>query len=86
MNFRIEAVIVRDKDRYLLQDLSWEDGRRVYYTLVHVDIIDGKFWIQGDNTQTGIATELLAAGIPKDKIVLAFYPQQLREQGEFAVA
>jgi len=36
--------------------------------------------------EAGIATELVAAGIPKDRIVLAFYPPALREMGEFAVA
>ncbi len=37
-------------------------------------------------TEAGIATELVAAGVPKDRIVLGFYPLALREMGEFAVA
>ncbi|MFO0609569.1 MAG: element excision factor XisI family protein [Polyangiales bacterium] len=31
------------------------------------------------------ATELLAAGVPKERIVLAFYPESVRHFGEFAV-
>ena len=84
-DFRIEAIIDQEKDRYLLQDIGWENGKRLYSTLAHVDIINGKFWIQQDNTETGIANELVAAGVPKDRIVLAFYPKTMREWGEFAV-
>jgi hypothetical protein len=46
----------------------------------------GKIWILTDNTEEGIATELLEHGISKDRIVLGFYPPALREMGEFAVA
>ena len=73
-------------DRYALVTIGWDGDQRISSLLFHVDIIDGTFWIQQDNTEEGIAVELMAAGIPKEKIVLAFYPQQLRELGEFAVA
>ena len=53
--------------------------------MVHVDIIDGKFWIQRDGIEHGIATELLEAGIPKERIVLAFRPIERRRHMEFAV-
>jgi hypothetical protein len=58
-----------------------------YLTLTaYLEIRDGKIWILADNTERGIATDLVAAGIPKDRIVLAFYPPAVREMGEFAVA
>jgi len=40
----------------------------------------------GRQPRKGVATHLAAAGIPKDRIVLGFYPPALREMGEFAVA
>jgi hypothetical protein len=39
-----------------------------------------------DNTEEGIATDLVEVGIPKSQIVLGFYSPSLRRDGEFAVA
>ena len=52
--------------------------------LVHVDLIDGRFWIQRDGTEYSIAQELLDAGIPKDRIVLAFHSPAKRRLTDFA--
>jgi len=81
-----EAIFDHSKDRYLLVNVGWEQGRRVHGSLVHIDIIDGKFWIQRDGTEEGIAVELTRAGIPKEHIVLAFRPPEMRIHTGFAVA
>ena len=47
--------------------------------------IDGKLWIQTDNTEHGIAPDLGQAGIPKSDIVLAFRPPDVRRHTEYAV-
>lgn len=85
-NFRIDMIIDPIRNRYVLQDVDLRDSRFRSHTLAHLEIHDGKIWILTDNTEQGIATELVALGVPKDKIVLAFYPPALREVGEFAVA
>ena len=81
-----EAVFDRSNDRYLLVNVGWDRGRRVHGSLVHIDIIDGKIWIQRDGTEDGIANELVSAGIPRDHIVLGFRPAEVRPFTEFAVA
>jgi len=81
-----EAVFDRQHDRYLLVNVGWDSGKRVHGSLVHVDIIAGKVWIQRDGTEHGIAKELVAAGIPKDHIVLGFRPADVRRHTEYAVA
>lgn len=81
-----EAVFDRSNDRYLLVNVGWDRGRRVHGSLVHIDIIDGKIWIQRDGTEDGIANELVSAGIPRDRIVLGFRPAEVRPFTEFAVA
>ncbi|CAN5730174.1 hypothetical protein BH24ACI1_BH24ACI1_07860 [soil metagenome] len=81
-----EAVFDRAKDRYLLMTVGWKNERRVHSCLVHVDIIDGKFWIQRDGTEDGIAAELERAGISKGDIVLAFHEPEVRKFTEYAVA
>ncbi|MBA4183414.1 MAG: XisI protein [Acidobacteria bacterium] len=80
-----EAVFDRANDRYLLMTVGWENERRVHSCLVHVDIIDGKFWIQRDGTEDGIAAELENAGVSKSDIVLAFHEPELRKFTEYAV-
>ena len=80
------VVCDRDADRYLLMTVGWDQDKRVHGCLVHIDIIDGKVWIQRDGTEQGIATELVTAGIPKDAIVLAFHPPEIRLHTEYAVA
>ena len=80
-----EAIFDRDRDRYLLMNTGWDLGQRVHWCLVHVDLIDGKFWIQRDGTEHGIATELVDAGVPKEKIVLAFKPLEMRRYTEYAL-
>lgn len=80
-----ELIIDRENDRYMLLSLGWEGVRRIHGCVVHMDIIDGKVWIQEDNTYDGVASELVAAGIPADQIVLGFHSAQSRQYTEFAV-
>ena len=54
--------------------------------MVHVEIKNGKIWIQQDGSEEGIATELWAAGISKDQIVLGFKSPQSRVYTGFALA
>lgn len=81
----MELVFDSDSDRYLLVETGWHDGYRIYGTLLHLNIIDDKIWIQHDGTEDGVANELVAAGIPKDSIVLGFRTLQERKLTEFAV-
>ena len=53
-----EAIFDRQRGRFVLMTLGWDDDERVHHPLVHVDIIDGKLWIQTDNTEHGVAPEL----------------------------
>ncbi len=80
-----EAVFDRQNDRYLIVSVGWDD-RRVHGCLIHVDLIDGKIWIQRDGTEDGIAGDLEEAGIPKDRIVLGFKRPEIRKYTEYAVA
>ena len=81
-----EAVFDHLRDRYLLVNVGWDNDRRVHGSLVHIDIIDQKIWIQRDGTEHGIANELLKAGVSKDHIVLGSRPKEIRKHTGFAVA
>lgn len=84
--FRLYPVMDDGNGHYILQEMGWDGSKRIYSTFVHLDIIDGKIWVQHDNTENGIADELVNAGIPKSKIVLGFKSLERRKITEFAVA
>ncbi|MBH8575564.1 XisI protein [Nostocaceae cyanobacterium CENA369] len=81
-----QLIIDQNANHYLLLTLGWENKQRVHGCLVHIDIINDKIWIQRDGTEDGIANELVSAGIPKNQIVLAFQPTDVRKYTEFAIA
>ena len=81
-----EVVFDRTHDRYLLMLAGWENGKRIHGALIHLDIMDGKIWIQRDGTEDGIAYELINAGVPKDRIVPGFRSEARRRDMDFAVA
>lgn len=81
-----ELVIGQNRNHFLLIDEGWQDDRRIHDCLVHIQIRDDKIWIQYDGIEDGIANELVEAGVPRDCIVLGFYPIEIRQHTEFAVA
>ncbi len=85
-DIHLETIIDTQNHHYLLVEVGWENGRRIYGTLLHIDIIGQKLWIQQDGTEEGIAGELVALGIPKQQIVLGFKPSDRRRVTEFAVS
>ena len=84
----IETEVVFDDERgqYLVVETGWADRRRVRNEYIHVRIKDGKVWIEEDGTEEGVANELVKTGVPKEDIVLAFHPPEMRHLTEFAVA
>jgi ketopantoate reductase len=81
----VETVFDDEQGHYELIHTGWDAGLRVHGAVIHVDIRDGKIWIQHDGTEEGIAGELLEAGVPREHIVLAFHPPSRRRHTEFAV-
>ena len=69
---KLETLFDRTRDRYAIILVGWNGRHRVHGSLVHVDLIDGRFWIQRDGTERGIARDLMELGIPRERIVLAF--------------
>jgi hypothetical protein len=85
----VETLLICDEehDNYLLMDLGWtDDEERVRQTVLHVRLRNGKFWIEEDGTEQGIATDLMRAKVSNLDIVLGFQPPSLRPHTEFAVA
>ncbi len=87
-NKPIESFLITDeiKKHYIWMNLGWQNGERITGMTVYVRLRDGKFWIEEDWTEEGIATDLVRAGVPKEDIVLAFHEPKMRQYTDFAVA
>jgi ketopantoate reductase len=83
---QIEAIFDEATGHYELIYAGWNGPYRIHGSVLHVDIREGKVWIQHDGTESGIAEELVRAGIPPERIVLAFKPVDIRPHTAFAVA
>lgn len=81
-----QVIIDRAHDHYLLVNVGWKDQKRTYGNSIHIDIKEGKIWIQRDMTDLRIAEQLLGKGVPKEDIVLAFHSPAKRQFMDFAVA
>ena len=81
-----ETIFDPVNDRYQLVNVGWKNpSTRIYGCVIHVDIKDGKIWVQHDSTEEAIADQLVARGVPKQEIVLAYHAPHVRQYTEFAV-
>ena len=76
----------RDNGQFVLLREGWDGYYRNHFAWVHIEWQNGKLWIHRDGTEHGIAHDLVDAGVPKERIVLAFQHRTRRERGEFAIA
>lgn len=81
----LQMIFDTERDHYQLVHAGWHKKYRQYGCLIHMDIKDGKIWIQHDGTEVGVANELVALGVPKDDIVLAYHAPYQRVYTGFAV-
>ena len=77
-DIRTEAVVDREHDHYEVMQVGWNAGRRVHGSIIHIDIRDGKVWIEHNGTDARLGEELVAAGIPRNDVVLGFQPPDVR--------
>ncbi len=86
MDVVTEIILDVERDHYALLHVGWENECRVHYASLHLDIINDKIWIQYDGTNRPVADALLEAGVPREDIVLAFHPPEVRQFTDFAAA
>lgn len=75
-----------ERDRYQLMRVGWQELKRVYYTIMHFDIKDGKIWIQQNMTDVDVGQELVDMGVSKQDIILGLHPPYKRPYTGYGVA
>jgi len=84
----VEAELIFDTshDHYQLMYVGWNGLNRVYHSVMHFDIKDGKIWIEQNMTDVDLAQELLEMGVIKEDIVLGLQPPYKRPYTGYGVA
>jgi XisI protein len=87
-NINAENKLIADKvnHRYQVVTIGWDKTKFVHDCPMHIDIIDGKVWIQRNRTEIDIAAILTEQGIAKSDIVLGFLTPKMREYSDYALA
>ena len=74
------------RNRYQIMNVGWHGSlRREYGTILHMDICNGKIWVQWNGTEDDVAAELVKRGVPKSDIVLGMHAPYKRQLTEYAV-
>lgn len=81
-----ELFFDRDRDHYQLMRVGWKGLKRVYHTVLHFDIKDGKIWLQQNTTDIDVGQELQDMGIAKEDIILGLHPAYKRPYTGYGVA
>lgn len=77
--YEVQTVFDSEQDHYQLLYVGWRGNKRDFGCILHLDIKDGKIWIQHDGTEEGIANRLVEMGVPKQDIILAFHEPYIRQ-------
>jgi hypothetical protein len=83
--YDVQTLFDDEHGHYQLLYVGWRGNKRDFGCVVHLDIKDGKIWIQHDGTEVGVANQLVEMGVPKQDIVLAFHEPEVRQFTDFAV-
>ncbi len=81
----VKPIINAEQGQYQVMHVGWQGPSRVHGPAIHIEIVDGKVWVQYDGTSPGVALELAEAGIPREDIVLGFRPPYVRPRTGFGV-
>jgi hypothetical protein len=77
-HYESQLIFDEIRDHYLWLDVGWDDYKRIYYTVIHFDIKNGKIWLQQNATDLNPAEDLIEMGVSREDIVLGLQPPYKR--------
>lgn len=81
-----QLIFDQQRDHYLWLYVGWNGSKRIYFTLIHFDIKDGKIWLQQNATDIDPAEDLLEMGVQREDIILGLQPPHKRPFTDYGVA
>ncbi len=85
-NVEVQLIFDCDRDHYQWMNVGWQQFNRVYRCIIHLDIKDGKIWLQQNLTDQNPAEELIAMGVPREDIILGLQPPYKRQYTNYGAA
>ena len=82
----VQLMFDTERDHYQWMNVGWQQSNRIYRCVIHIDIKDGKIWLQQNLTDQNPAEELVEMGVPREDIVLGLQPPYKRKYTEYGVA
>lgn len=84
----LNLIVIKDliDNHFQLLMQGWQEDSYTFQCLFHLDIIDGKIWIQWNDTDYSIEEELLKQGVKANEIVIGVNHPKLRKYSDFALA
>lgn len=83
-DIQFKTVFDDEQKRYQVIATGWENDKQILRTAALLEIQNDLVWLQADNTDFGIAEQLIKHGISQHQIVLGFHPAKWRGQTGFA--
>ena len=83
--FEVETIFDTQRNHSQIVHFGWHHQRWVHQCIMHLDIRNEKVWIFKNSTEHDIAADLVELGVPKQDIVIGFYPPFMREMSDYAV-
>lgn len=72
--------------QYQVLDLGWDEtGNRIFQPIIHLELLNGKIWVQENATDIDLAKVLLERGVKASDIVLGMHSKSLRRFSEYAI-
>lgn len=82
----VNVLADKENNHFQLLMQGWDEDEYTFMSLLHLDIIDGKIWIQWNQTETPIELELLKKGVAAEEIVIGVEHPKSRQFTDFALA
>lgn len=73
-----------ENNSFQLLAVGWRGHHYIFGPIFHFDIIDGKVWMQCNNTEWEAVDYLMEHGVEREDIVLGFIEPQARKFSGFA--
>jgi hypothetical protein len=83
---KVELIVDTVRDHYQWMEVGWQDMKRIYNCYIHIDIIDGKIWLQQNETEADPAADLVEMGVSREDIVLGLHAPYKRPYTDYGVA
>jgi XisI protein len=77
-SIRTVSVFDEAHNQYQILEMGWnESGHRVFQPIIHLELLDGKIWIQENVTDVDLVKELLEWEVETSDIVLGMHSENL---------